>query len=101
MHQMFEGLPPSIIASLVDTFEDDLVRLLQELNQANREGDLERVRIAAHNLAGVAAAFGAMQLEAMARRLLGSAGISDTDRFEAITDIALAVRREIRQAFSA
>jgi HPt (histidine-containing phosphotransfer) domain-containing protein len=100
MHQMFDGLPPSTVARLVNTFEDDLVQLLQELKQAHREGDPQKIRFAAHSLAGVAASFGATQLEAMARRLLRPADGSDADRLEAITDVALAARQEIRQAFS-
>ncbi|UFN50201.1 Hpt domain-containing protein [Roseomonas sp. OT10] len=63
-------LPPEVFATIVQTFEADVARLLQELVAASRTGDTVAWHRGAHSLAGAAGGVGATQLEALAREAM-------------------------------
>lgn len=65
--QLARDLPAEDFRRILETFEEDLSRLAGELDQAAAAGDAEAYRRAAHNLAGAAAAVGAVALERAAR----------------------------------
>jgi HPt (histidine-containing phosphotransfer) domain-containing protein len=62
------SLAPVDFARILDSFAQDVRRLADEMEIADRLGDSAGVRRAAHGLAGAAAAVGAATLESMARR---------------------------------
>jgi len=65
--QLAEDLPPSVLRSIITTFETDIGRLAQELLAAGRGGQAEAYHRAAHSIAGAASAVGARRLEHEAR----------------------------------
>lgn len=65
--QLAEELPPSVLRSIITTFEADIGRLAQELLAAGRAGNAEAYHRAAHSIAGAASAVGASRLEQEAR----------------------------------
>ncbi len=65
--QLAEDLPPSVLRSIITTFETDIGRLAQELLAAGRSGNAEGYHRAAHSIAGAASAVGASRLEHQAR----------------------------------
>jgi HPt (histidine-containing phosphotransfer) domain-containing protein len=65
--QLAEDLPPEVFANIIATFERDLARLTRELADAAAAGDARAYAMAAHSLAGAAAAVGATALEREAR----------------------------------
>jgi HPt (histidine-containing phosphotransfer) domain-containing protein len=65
--QLAEDLPPDVFRTIIATFEEDLTRLVQELQTAHESGDQNGYERAAHSLAGAAAAVGAVGLEREAR----------------------------------
>ncbi len=65
--QLAEILPPADFRRLIETFREDLGRLMAELEQSGQAGNTDGYRRAAHALAGAAAAVGAVLLERTAR----------------------------------
>lgn len=65
--QLAEDLPPDVFRTIIATFEEDMTRLVQELQAAHEAGDGDGYHRAAHSLAGAAAAVGAVGLEREAR----------------------------------
>jgi HPt (histidine-containing phosphotransfer) domain-containing protein len=65
--QLRDDLAPSVLRSVVQTFERDVGRLAQELLAAARAGDSAAYQRAAHSIAGAASAVGATALEREAR----------------------------------
>jgi len=65
--QLAEDLPPDVFRTIIATFEEDMTRLVQELQTAHAGGDQDGYERAAHSLAGAAAAVGAVGLEREAR----------------------------------
>lgn len=68
--QLAEELPRDVFVGIVRTFEQDLARLVRQMVDAARAGDVEEYRRAAHGLAGAAGSIGARSLEAMARQAM-------------------------------
>ena len=66
-NQLAEDLPPDVFRTIILTFEEDLMRLAQELAAAAQARDQDGYERAAHSLAGAAAAVGAIGLEREAR----------------------------------
>ncbi|HEV7455704.1 MAG TPA: Hpt domain-containing protein [Roseococcus sp.] len=71
--QLAEELPPSVLRSIITTFEADIGRLAQELLAAGRAGNAEGYHRAAHSIAGAASAVGASRLEREARLAMNPA----------------------------
>jgi HPt (histidine-containing phosphotransfer) domain-containing protein len=71
--QLAEDLSPSVLRSIITTFEADIGRLTEELLTAGRAGDAEGYRRAAHSIAGAASAVGASRLEHQARLAMNPA----------------------------
>lgn len=92
--QLAADLPREDFVRIMRTFEEDLGRLAEELEQAAARGDLETYRRAAHSLAGAAAAVGAKRLEAVSRIAM------DHRRSEDPRMMAGHVRAEARAALS-
>lgn len=65
--QLAEDLPPDVFRTIIATFEEDMTRLVQELQAAHAAADQDGYERAAHSLAGAAAAVGAVGLEREAR----------------------------------
>ncbi|WP_421994865.1 Hpt domain-containing protein [Roseococcus sp.] len=65
--QLAEDLPPDVFRTIIATFEEDMTRLLQELQDAYAAGNQDGYERAAHSLAGASAAVGALGLEREAR----------------------------------
>lgn len=65
--QLAEDLPPDVFRTIIATFEEDMTRLVKELQAAHEAGDQNGYERAAHSLAGAAAAVGAVGLEREAR----------------------------------
>jgi len=68
--QLAQDLPRDVFVTIVRTFEADLARLVHEMEEAARVGEVEAYRGAAHGLAGAAGSIGARRLEALARRAM-------------------------------
>jgi HPt (histidine-containing phosphotransfer) domain-containing protein len=66
--QLASSLAPADFGRILESFAQDVCRLTDEMEAADREGDAAGLRRAAHGLAGAAAAVGAAALEALARR---------------------------------
>lgn len=65
--QLAQDLSPADFRRIIETFEDDLTRLAQQLEAAAIAGNWDGYQRAAHSLAGAAAAVGATPLEQAAR----------------------------------
>lgn len=78
--QLREDLPPDILARIVQTFADDAAKLVADLGAAVAAADGAAFRRAAHTLAGAAGTIGAVQLEQVARRCMGSQALAEQDR---------------------
>jgi HPt (histidine-containing phosphotransfer) domain-containing protein len=65
--QLAQDLPPGDFRRILATFEADLTRLSQQIEQAAISGDWDTYHRASHSLAGAAAAVGAASLEQAAR----------------------------------
>jgi HPt (histidine-containing phosphotransfer) domain-containing protein len=70
--QLAEELPRDVFVSIVRTFEEDLARLVRQMVDAARGGDVVEYRRAAHSLAGAAGSIGAKALETLARQAMRS-----------------------------
>ncbi|MFH5926005.1 Hpt domain-containing protein [Roseomonas xinghualingensis] len=68
--QLAAELPRDVFVGIVRTFEQDLARLVRQMVEAAREGQVEEYRQAAHGLAGAAGSIGAKSLEALARQAM-------------------------------
>lgn len=67
VRQLAEDLPPSVLRSIIATFETDIGRLAQELLVSGKANDPDGYHRAAHSIAGAASAVGASRLEHEAR----------------------------------
>ncbi|MDB5413457.1 MAG: hypothetical protein JWR10_1792 [Rubritepida sp.] len=65
--QLAEDLSPDVFRMIIATFEEDLTRLVKELETAVLTGDQDGYERAAHSLAGASAAVGAVGLERESR----------------------------------
>lgn len=72
IQQLACEMPPTGFRLILATFEEDLRRLVAEMDSAASAGDLEACRRAAHGLAGAAAGMGACTLEDAARRIMAA-----------------------------
>ena len=68
--QLAAELPRDVFVTIVRTFEQDLARLVRQMVDAARAGEVEEYRRAAHGLAGAAGSIGAKALEALARQAM-------------------------------
>jgi PAS domain S-box-containing protein len=73
------GDEPGPLAALIDTFHDDVQRLVDSARRGLRQGQAEEVRRAAHTLKSTGATFGATRFSELSRSLesLASAGALD------------------------
>ena len=62
-----QALGPVRFGAVLDSFADDVARLVEEMDRAIQRGDAVAVRHAAHGLAGAAASLGAVSVESLAR----------------------------------
>jgi len=60
-------LPPARVAGMLAMLPSEMLRLVEDYRAALRTGDLEAARRSTHALKGMAANFGALRLEAVAR----------------------------------
>nr|WP_280842978.1 Hpt domain-containing protein [Pararoseomonas baculiformis] len=67
---MAAELPRDVFVSIVQSFEQDLARLVRQMTDAARDGDVSGYRQAAHALAGASGSIGARSLEALARQAM-------------------------------
>ncbi|SHJ84505.1 Hpt domain-containing protein [Roseomonas rosea] len=70
--QLAEDLPRDVFVSIIQSFEQDLARLVRQMVEAVHAGNTEEYRRAAHGLAGAAGSIGAKTLEALARQAMRS-----------------------------
>jgi HPt (histidine-containing phosphotransfer) domain-containing protein len=70
--QLAAELPRDVFVGIVRTFEQDLARLVRQMIDAARAGQVEEYRRAAHGLAGAAGSIGAKSLESLARQAMRS-----------------------------
>lgn len=73
----------ALLAELIEIFIEDCPPKIQELDQAVKEGNADRVRRAAHSLKGMVAGFDATSAQGLAKEMedLGTAGdLSNTVR---------------------
>ncbi|HEY8611214.1 MAG TPA: Hpt domain-containing protein [Roseomonas sp.] len=70
--QLAGELPREVFVAIVRSFEKDLARLVRQMVDAARAGNVEEYRGAAHALAGAAGSIGAKALEALARQAMRS-----------------------------
>ena len=68
--QLAEELPRDVFVRIVRTFEQDLAKLVRQMVDAARAGDVAEYRRAAHGLAGAAGSIGAKALEILARQAM-------------------------------
>lgn len=68
--QLAAELPRDVFLSIVRTFEQDLARLVRQMVESARTGQVEEYRQAAHGLAGAAGSIGARTLESLARQAM-------------------------------
>ncbi|WP_424136931.1 Hpt domain-containing protein [Roseomonas chloroacetimidivorans] len=68
--QLAAELPRDVFVSIVQTFEQDLARLVRQMVDAARADSAEEYRRAAHALAGAAGSIGARTLESLARQAM-------------------------------
>jgi HPt (histidine-containing phosphotransfer) domain-containing protein len=68
--QLAAELPHDVFVGVVRTFEADLARLVQQMVDALKAGEMDSYRRNAHSLAGAAGAIGARRLEALARQAM-------------------------------
>lgn len=92
--QLAADLPQEDFVRILRTFEADLGRLANELDQAVAGRNLDGYRRAAHSLAGAAAAVGARRLEAVARIAM------DHRRADDPVALALQIRHEAASALA-
>jgi PAS domain S-box-containing protein len=73
------GDEPGPLAALIDTFHDDVQRLVGSARQGLQHGQAEEVRRAAHTLKSTGATFGATRLSQLSRSLESLAGAGTLD----------------------
>jgi HPt (histidine-containing phosphotransfer) domain-containing protein len=73
------GDEPGPLAALIDTFHDDVQRLVDSARRGLQQGQAEEVRRAAHTLKSTAAAFGAARFSELSRSLESLAGAGTLD----------------------
>lgn len=92
--QLAAELPRDVFVVIVRTFEQDLARLVRQMVDAARVGDVPEYRRAAHGLAGAAGSIGAKALETLARQAMRS-----DDRTPA-QQMILGIGQEAKEALS-
>lgn len=85
---------PSLVAEVLGLFESDVRRRAVDLRAAANEGDLVRVRAAAHALRGACGNVGARRLERLARWL---DGIDPLDDWRRVLDVTESFESDIDQ----
>jgi len=68
------GDEPDLLAALIDTFHEDVQRLVDNARRGLQQGQAEEVRRAAHTLKSTGAAFGATRFSELSRTLESLAG---------------------------
>jgi len=95
--ELQEAAGAEFVAELVATFLEEAPRMLSELRDAQRAGEAERFRRAAHSLKSNGATFGASRLAAMARELEQGGPVADTASLDAIEAEQLRVATALRE----
>jgi hypothetical protein len=94
--QLAEDLSPEDVRRVLGVFEDDVRRLVGNLDAAAVAGDVDAFRRVAHGLAGAAGAVGAKPLEQACRAVMGGEHLdpamlpSIAGRIDRLADSALA-----------
>jgi hypothetical protein len=94
-------LPAAAITAIINSFEIDVIRMVQQLYMACSNGDTGAAQSAAHSLAGLASTLGARHLEVLAREAARSPDLSGIELLTALRLEASTAMAEIKMAFSA
>ena len=86
---------PAFVAELLETFTGDAKTMLDELDRAISDGDVETARRTAHTLKSNAATFGAVSLSDACRQLEALARTGD---LEGAPELAELVRSQYERA---
>jgi hypothetical protein len=99
--EVSDGLLSEITAAALGSLEADVSGLVRDLAAAWHGPDAASFLCVAQKLAGVAASFGATQLEALARYASAPAGVCGSDLLDAIQAEASVALAEVRQVYKA
>jgi len=99
--QLAAELPHDVFVGVVRTFEADLARLVQQMVDALKAGDMDLYRRNAHSLAGAAGSIGARRLEALARQAMSPDAVAATGTVLELADEAKAALAELMSLSSA
>ena len=87
-------------STLVETYQLDAGRQLENIRACREQGDLDGVRRAAHSLKGASANVGASGLAVLCARLEGAARNGDEAALAALIDAVRAEIQRVRQALT-
>ncbi|MFW5687296.1 MAG: Hpt domain-containing protein [Bacteroidota bacterium] len=65
LHEYSEG-SPEVIQDIIDSFEPEADKLMEEITRARKSKDTELLRVASHSLSGISGSIGAFRLKQMA-----------------------------------
>jgi CheY-like chemotaxis protein len=82
---------PDLLVGLIDTFHDDVQRLVDSARRGLQQGQAEEVRRAAHTLKSTAATFGATRLSELSRSL---EALASSRMLEGAADLILRIEAE-------
>ena len=99
--QLAAELPHDVFVGVVRTFEADLARLVQQMVDALKAGDMDSYRRNAHSLAGAAGSIGARRLETLARQAMSPDSAPDTGAVLELGQEAKAALAELMSLSSA